>query len=57
MVDIVYEVRRNSQSIAPISVGNIGRISKLKLIGLDQSFLKQVVKLIAIFDIVIIAVK
>jgi len=40
-VAIFHEVRRNSRSIAPIFVGNIGSFGKLKIIGLDQSFLKQ----------------
>jgi len=34
-------VRRNSYSIAPIFVENIGSFSKLKIIGLDQILLKE----------------
>ncbi len=40
-VAIFHEVRRNSHSIAPIFVKNIGSFSKLKIIGLDQRFLIQ----------------
>ncbi len=40
-VAIFHEVRRNSHSIAPIFVENIGSFSKLKIIGLDQRFLIQ----------------
>ena len=39
-VAIIHEVRRNSHSIAPIFVENIGRLGKLKIIGLDQGFFK-----------------
>ena len=40
-VAIFHEVRRNSYSIAPIFVQNIGRFGKLKIIELDQGFLKR----------------
>ena len=44
-VAIFHEVRRNSYSIAPIFMENIGRFGKLKLIGLDQVFLKPIITL------------
>ena len=39
-VAIFHEVRRNSHSIAPIFVDNIGSFGKLKIIVLEQSFHK-----------------
>ena len=39
-VAIFHEVSRNSRSIAPNFVENIGSFGKLKIIGLDQAFLK-----------------
>jgi len=45
-VAIFHKVRRNSHFIALIFVENNGSFSKIKIIGLDQSFLKEPMRLL-----------